>query len=403
MGKKISRRDFLRLSGVGLGALTLGCIPATGATAGWRDLLGDYEAATRANVVEVRGKRGLLASPLYSGIYIRDAFFGGPWGLDDAALGYDCYRWFAETQMESGQVKTATALQDPNEYFEPQDDESTLLFVILSDWLQRRGYSPEEERIARACSWVQSHVRQHAYVSPPGPFRYWADTVSPDVDETIAYNQGMFCLARRAMVNMGLGGVTAGDLSAAQDGYRSFYDPARNYLALGKRSRFASAQDISAVLPEFLSRYIYGEPILTDEMAAGHVERIAANASVRFSDGRLAGLKVISSPSGDFLPQEWFHVPSLNPPGDYQNGGHWPIYALVALALAYKITGDGSHVQAIEQLVTGELAADHKPKEIIRLTPGQPGTFDPRRVNQSWNSLIRAACIWSGLTERKGQ
>jgi hypothetical protein len=393
LDKHISRRGFLKLSGAALGALTLAHVPSTG---DWPGLLDDYEAAARGNIVEVEGRRALLSSPLYPGIYVRDSLFGA-WGLGDAALGFDCYQWFAETQLESGQVRTAAPLH-PHEHFEPQDDESSLLFVIASDWLRRRGYRLDEERIARAYAWVQTHVRDHTYISPPGPFRYWADTVSPNFSEAIAYNQGLLCLARRAMTSMGLGGVTAGDVAAARECYRSFYDATWGYLTLGKHSRFARTQDVSAIFPEFLSRYLYDEPILADEMVVSHAARIRRNASVYYADGRLAGLKVISAASGDFLPQTWFHAPTLNSPGEYHNGGYWPLYTLVALALAYAITGYNLYTQIIAQLVVNELAADHQPKEIIKLAPGQVGTFDPARANHTWNALIRAACVWCGLT-----
>jgi hypothetical protein len=391
--KTISRRTFLQFSGAALGSLALARTRTTG---GWRDLLGDYEAATRGNIVEIDGRRALLASRLYPGTYIRDALFWGPLALDDAALGFECYQWFAETQLESGQIRSAVPLH-PYEQLEPQDDEGSMLLVIASDWLRRSGHQPDEERITCAYAWAQTHVRDHTYISSPGPFRYWADTVSPNVSEAIAHNQGLLCLARRAMTNLGLAEVTAADVAAAQAQYRSFYDHECGYLTLGKYSNFARAQDVSAIFPEFLSRFLYDEPILADHMVLSHVERVRGNAAVYQAAGRLAGLKVISAPSGAFLPQTWFYAPELNPPGDYQNGGHWPLYSVVALALAYAIAGDGAYAQMIARLVADELAVDHQSKEFIRLAPGQVGAFDPARVNYTWNALIRTACVWCGL------
>ncbi|MBM4429732.1 MAG: hypothetical protein FJ026_05190 [Chloroflexi bacterium] len=171
----------------------------------------------------------------------------------------------------------------------------------------------------------------------------------------------------------------------------------RGYVTLGKYSRFASAQDLSAIFPEFLSRYLYDERILSDEVVMAHVERIVGNAAVYTRGRRLAGIKVISSSSGGFLPPTWFHEPALNPRGDYQNGGYWPMYTIVALALAYSISRQARYERMVGQLVTNELALDHQSKEVIRLTPGAVGTFDPLRCNYTWNALIPLACRWAGL------
>jgi hypothetical protein len=399
MTKKISRRHFIQLAGaVTLGALAPWRLDSAEAAENWQDLLDYYAASTRGNIVEVNGRRALLSSRLYPGTYIRDAVFWGPLALGDSDLGFECYQWFAETQMENGQIRSAVPLRpEEAKLLEPKDDEGGLLFVLASDWLRRQGYPVDRGCIERAYAWVQTHVRNHTYISSRGPFRYWADTVSPNVSEAISHNQGLLCLARRAMRRMILGGVTDQDVAAAQARYRSFYNVTRGYLTLGWYSNFAWAQDISAVFPEFLSRYLYNEPILTDQMVVNHVERILKNAAVYFTDGRLAGVKVISSSMGGFLPQSWFFAAGLNPPGDYQNGGYWPMYTIIALALAYTLTHNAKYAQMIGQLVVNELGPDHQSKEIIRLTPGAVGTFDPSRSDYTWNALVQTACRWCGV------
>ncbi len=397
---RLSRREFLKMAAL---AVVAGC-RAPGAfvsalAADWRELLPDYTRSARDNIVEVDGRRAMLASRLYPCTYIRDALFWGPLALGDTDLGMECYHWFADSQLPGGQIRSAVALHPAQEHLcIPTDDEGTLLFLIASDWLATHGQGVERERVLSAYAWVQSHVREDLYLSAAGPFRYWADTVKPEVQEAIAHNQGLLCLARRGMLRLGLGGVAQADVLAAQERYRSFYNSRRGYVTLGKHSRFASAQDLSAIFPEFLSRYLYAEPLLGDDMVLAHVERILGNAVVYKRGAGLAGVKVISSASGAFLPPSWFHEPALNPRGDYQNGGYWPMYTLVALALAYRISGRVRYERLIGQLVTNELARDHQTKEVIRLTPGAVGTFDRVRCGYTWNALIPLACRWSGLT-----
>jgi hypothetical protein len=346
----------------------------------------------------VNGRRALLSSRLYPGTYIRDALFWGPLALDDAALGYECYQWFAESQLANGQIRTAVPLRPEDAAgLQPQDDEGALLFILASDWLRLRGYPVDAARIERAYAWVDAHVVYHRYVSPAGAFRYWADTVQPDRDEVISHNLGLLCLARRAMVNLGLGGVRESDVQSAHSALQAMYDASAGYLPLGRASNFAAAQDVSALFPEWLSRYQYREPILSDAMVIAHVEHVLATASVMDAYGRLVGVKVISGRQGEFLPQRWFFAPGLNAPGDYQNGGCWPMYTLVMLALAYSIAPDPRYALLAETLVRRELEGDGHTKEVFRLSPGSPGGYDPRRVDYTWNALIPVALRWAKI------
>ena len=138
------------------------------------------------------------------------------------------------------------------------------------------------------------------------------------------------------MLNLGLGGVTQTDVDAAAARYRARFNGA--YVQFGRWSQFARAQDVSAIFPDFISRLIYGASILEDDMVHASVEYLLATAAVRYEDGRLAGIKNISTSAGRFYPTAYFYASGLNPPGHYQNGGHWPLYTIVALALAYSIT-----------------------------------------------------------------
>ncbi|MCA9936778.1 MAG: hypothetical protein KC415_22740 [Anaerolineales bacterium] len=396
-----SRRQFLTLlGGAAAGSLaTYGYLHWFALDTSWHYLLPYYHFATRSNIVVVNGRRALLSAKIYPGTYVRDAIFWGPLGLDDPQLGYECYQWFAESPLETGQIRSAVPLT-PEEValLTPQDDEGTLLFIIASNWLAQQGFAIDRETVEHAYTWVQTHVVDDFYVSPPGPFRYWADTVAPDRDEVISHNQGLLCLARRAMQQMGFGGVTEAAVTAVQTQYRALYNSQENYLPLGKYSNFAAAQDTSALFPEFLSRYLHQEPILSDEMVANTVQRLTHTALVHDYTGQLAGIKVICDADGEFLPPEWYHVPEINTPGEYQNGGYWPLYGLVALALGYAVSGKRPYARMIGQLITYELATDPRSKEIMRMADGQVGVFDPGRTNYTWNALIPTACRWCGLT-----
>jgi hypothetical protein len=399
---RFTRRTFLALFAAAASGYIISRRLRAYAPTEWQTLLPIYTNAALGNVVEIEDRRAMLSSRSYPGTYVRDALFWGPLALNDPELGYECYRWFAESQLENGQIRSAVPLRPEDaSALEPKDDEGTLLFVIASDWLRVNGYRLRRELdpdgIERAYRWIEQHIANHRYLSPAGPFRYWADTIKPDSDETITHNQGLLCLARRAMVNMGLGGVTEDDVTAARAAWRAMYDQNAGYLPLGQYSNFARAQDNSAVFPEWLSRYLYDEPILSDEMIISHAARMIGNASVYDYAGRLAGIKIICGENGEFLPQEWFHEAGLNVPGEYQNGGYWPVYTHVMLSLAYSITRDSQYARLVEALVRYELEPDGHTKEIMRLSPGMVGTFQDMRSDYTWNALIPVALRWAGM------
>lgn len=392
----LSRRAFIRATGIAAGGLLANQIGIGRTLADWRALLPIYAASAWKNVVVSNGRRALRSAALYPGIYVRDALFWGPLALKDAALGYECYQWFAESQLASGQIRSAVPLQ-PGEadLLQPQDDEGTLLFVIASGWLHGQGYAPDRERVEAAFDWIRGHVTNGLYVSAAGPFRYWADTVSLDREDTVAYNQGLLCLAYRAMIRLRMGHASSTGLQQAIAGYRAF--DSGQYVRQGMASRFAEAMDQSAIFPEFLSRYLYSEPLLDDQSIVRHVNRLVEKASVYDRRGKMGGIKVLCGPDGEFLPSEWYLEPSLNTPGGYHNGGYWPMFTLVGLALAYQITRDPRYEDLIGRLVVREAGRDPRSKEVFWLDEARIGTFDPNRTDYTWNALIKLAVEWAGL------
>ena len=363
-----------------------------------RALLPYYLESARRNVVRRRGQRAILSSRAYpKGTFVRDAFYG-PLALDDVELSRDCYRWFERTQLPGGQIMTAVGFTpDDQADLSPMDDDSSLLFVIWSAWLRRAGIGVHRDVVERAFAHVQSHVNAEGYfVSPAGPFRYWADTVSPEQPERITHNQGLYALALRSMQLLGWGDVKEERVQAAKLRYAGGYNAALKCLTLGRDSWWALKQDVSSVFPEFLFRWLLAESALPDSMVTDTVARLLRTAAV-YKDGKIAGVKVICDNSGGFLPAERFHVPALNGPGDYQNGGYWPMYTLAALELAYKIAPSLTYRQIVETLVIAEVGAGHASKEVIVLRPVAVGTSDPKRDGYTWNALIAPALKWAGV------
>lgn len=394
-----TRRHFLMLLGAAgaVAALPASADPSDDASP-IGSLLPYYFESARRNIVTVRGERAILSSRAYpKGTFVRDAFYG-PLAMNDVELSRECYRWFERTQLPNGQIMTAVGFTPEDQAdLTPMDDDSSLLFVIWSDWLRRNGVAVNQDIVERAFAHVQSHVNMDGeFVSPAGPFRYWADTVNLEKPERITHNQGLYALALRSMRALGWGGVTDTHVALAKKRYAAAYNAQLKTLTLGRDTWWALKQDLSTVFPEFLFRWAFADRALPDAIVTGSVARLARAASV-YKDGKIAGIKVICNADGSFLPAGRFHVPALNGPGDYQNGGYWPMYTLTAFALAYKIAPSRPYKSIVEALVTAELGGDHLSKEVIVLQPGAVGTWNPRRNGYTWNALIAPALRWAGM------
>ena len=393
----LSRREFLTWLGATGAAIAGISRPEPIVFPTLEDLLPYYAESTRRNIVRRRGQRAILSSRIYpKGTFVRDACYG-PLALNDVALSSDCYRWFERTQLPGGQIMTAVGFTEEDQgWLTPMDDDSSLLFVIWSAWLARRGVEVKRDVVEQAFAYIQSHVNADGeFVSPAGPFRYWADTVSPEAPERITHNQGLYALALKAMRSLGWSGVTDDQVTAAKQRYARCYDPSLKSLTLGRDTWWALKQDISSVFPEFLFRWAFADSALPDAVIMDTVTRCVQTASV-YENGKIAGIKVICDTGGAFLPADRFNASVLNSPGDYQNGGYWPMYTLIALALAYKIAPSQEYKSIVETLVIAELS-DHVSKEVIRLKPGEVGTWDPKRNGYTWNALIAPALRWAGI------
>lgn len=358
-----------------------------------------FAEIARANIVSVRGQTALVPSPVYAnGIYARDAFFAAV-GLDDPALSRKLYAWFAAAQnKQSGQIPTAIAFNPADTTLQPQDDESTLLFVIWSFILQQAGYEVELAPVAAAWKHVQTHVRGGLYYSAAGHFRYWADCWALPAPGVISYVQGLYALAAAGAHELAVADAAAVD--AARAGYRSLFNGPLGFLPLGAGAYSRTLQDVSALLPEFLHRLLLEEGLLPDAQVLSTVDHHLDTLGAYAADGSLIGLRVLADRRGGFLPSTAFAegCAHMSRGGDYHNGGYWPMYTLAELALAYAIAPQGRYRLASEQLVAYE-AAQGLGIEYIQLVPGSEGYVPPRRGQYSWNVLALRALQYAGLVE----
>ncbi len=161
--------------------------------------------------------------------------------------------------------------------------------MIWSGLLHRAGYETDPEIIDRAVDFVQNHVGEDRYVSAPGIFRYWADCWEVTEPEVITYNQGLYALALRFLVEMEHPDVSEEMVERATEGYRERYRPELSVITQGQSGPGATMQDGSALLPEYLHRRFFDQGMLPDEDVLTTVDTRLATASVYDRSGELVG------------------------------------------------------------------------------------------------------------------
>jgi len=262
--------------------------------------------------------------------------------------------------------------------------------------MMREGKPIDNTVVGKAWTFVQSHVHNDLYLSAPGQFRYWADCWRLDQPDTISYDQGLYAIAARFMAEAKLAGVTEATSSQAAYRYRALYRSDLGFLPLSANTPGNRMQDLSALLPEFLHRYFFGSGLLPDSAVLSTINHQLDTATIYAPDGTPAGIKIIANADGSFADPADFACPTLDSPGDYHNGGYWPMYTLVDLAMAYHLDPQPAYRSLIETLVAKETAGGN-PKEYWPLAPGRVGALQPGRSDYSWNVLAVPALRWAEL------
>jgi len=267
------------------------------------------------NIVD-RSNGFIRPSPLYhDGQWLRDSFWATG-GSNDSSLKKAAFDRFA-SQLQDGQAPTR--LIPYSNRFVMNDDESTLLFVIWAYRDRQILGSAYDQALARAWTWVRSHVADGQYWSPPGNLRSWHDALVFPGWDVISYNQGLYVAAAHAAAALGLP-VSEKELRDAEEGYRRLFRSDLQYLPV---SRNLPYHDISALIGEALLRILFDRSALYDEQVIATVSR---------HPGSDVGFLVLSKPDGNYLPYDAFDPPLDY--GDYQNGGSWFLYDFLALLLA---------------------------------------------------------------------
>jgi hypothetical protein len=209
-------------------------------------------------------------------MYLRDSFFALN-GVHDRELNEGVWNLWAENQGEDGAINT---LVEPNlANVERKSNDSTPLWLMWALLNRRRfGTALPMERVRKAAEYCLRTF------DPKGNGECWAQFVMGQLDvirypegtSAICENQGLWSVTLRVIKELEIAGVS-GTISEerirrAEDLYRSYYDPALKFFRPARD--IGDAIGFAEIFPEYLSLWLFGRKILTDEMVINQLDRI---------------------------------------------------------------------------------------------------------------------------------
>jgi hypothetical protein len=281
-----------------------------------------------------------------------------------------------------------------------RNDESSLLYVMHCYLLHKLGGQIPVASIEKARNYILSQVVNGRYVTTGetrtgesfngdeqlGTYHYWADTYRPAgkalaSPEVITYNQGLLCIALQCLEDMGISFDPQARIQA-EAVYANLVNP-QDGVSMPLREG-GTAVDVSALVGEALSLYLFNRPLLSNARVNATFGRFTR---VRYREGGLLGFKVISDFNGGYRPSTEFSGSPVNLPGGYQNGGSWFLYDMLALYAGAR-HGVAQANKLFIQRMLSEVSHSWSSHEYLHTDAGLLGLADPDRDGYGWNSFV---------------
>lgn len=332
------------------------------------------------HLIPVRDRLFLVANiKAHPDMWMRDFKFTSEF-IDDPLVHDNILKTFEDKQRPNGQIPTAIGIWGSTPWHFA-DDESTLLYVISAAELakhDRRFLTDQrKEKIEAALGFVEKHVFDGRYVSPPGDRRGWVDAFIYPRSDVNTHTQGLYAVALMSLGQMGYADVPTREVHTAKEAYRNMAEP-HGYLPLS--ARFPEATDATTLYPEYLAITSFGENLLPDSTVENTIKILPWSRH---------GIKVLTaSPKGDYFdPSNFTHdlLGQRYQKGDYQNGGVWPLWHNNALVVG-KLHGMPIAPNFGEALLTQMEIAEWP--EYIKTGGEYEHKLTPMRPWHVWNVAI---------------
>jgi len=204
-------------------------------------------------------------------MYNRDSFWS-MMGTYDKESSESIFNEWAATQNEAGTIGTIITPSMGSK--ELKGNDATLEFLWFALVNKRLyGTPPPMDKITKAFRYILNEIDSDGDGISSARFVLGQnDCVEyPNRTSNLAVNQGMLAVTLRVAQELGLP-VTNEYIEKANAGYRAFYDKKRGYLIDNKAYPYVIT--FNALLPEFVSLWLFNEPILTSEMVNNTLDKV---------------------------------------------------------------------------------------------------------------------------------
>ncbi len=329
------------------------------------------QALLQRNLIYFPNQVFLRASPFHCDNWLRDSFIGTLF-LEKPTFESHVLSGFLENRLPSGQLPTNRLFPGNRRWM--FDDESTMLGLIWRAKLQGEGASlnpSERQEWQQSWEWIESHVADGLYISPPGTERSWFDTYKLEDNDTLTYNQGVYATATLAAGKLRLI-LPDKALRTAADAYQNLRLETQDRLPF---SWVEDSKDVSALFGEYLALTLFGESFLQDTTVRGSLEALKRTDT---------GIPVVVNPDDSYLSPNQFNRPYR--PGDYQNGGDWPAFNAMAFAVG-EMHGMPHSSQSWHDLLTNLKKTQHAEYRYTG-SLAQEATHNKTREHNLWNTVV---------------
>ena len=204
-------------------------------------------------------------------MYNRDSFWSmmGTYNKESSEA---IFNEWAATQNEAGTIGTIITPSMGSK--ELKGNDATLEFLWFALVNKRLyGTPPPMDKITKAFHYILNELDADGDGICSARFVLGQnDCVEyPNRTSSLSVNQGMLAVTLRVAKELGLP-VSNATIEKANAGYRAFYDKKEGYL-LDNRA-YPYVITFNSLLPEFVSLWLYGDPILTSEMVNNTLDKV---------------------------------------------------------------------------------------------------------------------------------
>ena len=207
-------------------------------------------------------------------MYNRDSFWS-QMGICNKESSEGVFNAWAAMQNEAGTIGTIITPSMGSKELKGNDATLEFLWFALVNKRQY-GTPPPLDKITKAFNYVINEIDSDRDGICSARFVLGQnDCVEyPNRTSNLAVNQGMLAVTLRVAQELGMP-VEKEYIEKANAAYRAFYDKKRGYLIDNKA--FPYVITFNSLLPEFVSLWLFNEPILTSEMVNNTLDKVPSH------------------------------------------------------------------------------------------------------------------------------